>query len=309
MSERVAAQPKRAPARFLVPALLVVLVVLGGSFAAIARFVPPRIREPSEIAPSLRTIDARAQAGVLHFGVPPVLDDETSHLVYAPLAQHLTRATSRDVRLYSADTYSELGRELADGTLDAALLPPLAYAVARRHGGAELLAQARSDEGATYASVIVARGDRRTLADLRGARVAFTSPDSLSGYLAPATELRRAGVGTLDLGERIFAGDHARALALLSRGEVDAAATYDALHTTFARTHPDTHVLARVEDLPNDLVATHPTLDATSKRALANALASLPPDVTTRLAELGIVAFEPARAEDLTALDVWTEAW
>ncbi len=309
MSERVAAQPKRAPARFLVPALLVVLLVLGGSFAAIARFVPPRIREPSEIAAALRPIDARAEAGVLHFGVPPVLDDETSHLVYAPLAEHLTRATARDVHLYSADTYSELGRELADGTLDAALLPPLAYAVARRHGRAELLAQARSEDGATYASVIVARGGRRTLTELRGARVAFTSPDSLSGYLAPATELRRAGVGTLDLGERIFAGDHARALALLSRGEVDAAATYDALHVSFARTHPDTHVLARVEGLPNDLVAAHPALDATTKRALASALAELPPDVTTRLAELGIVAFEPARVDALTTLDAWTEAW
>ncbi|MCU0677769.1 MAG: PhnD/SsuA/transferrin family substrate-binding protein [Myxococcota bacterium] len=147
------------------------------------------------------------------------------------------------------------------------------------------------------------------LAPLVGVLREALAHDSLSGYLAPTTELRRAGVGTLDLGERVLAGDHARALALLSRGEVDASATYDALHATFARTHPDTHVLARVEGLPNDLVAAHPTLDPTTERALTNALAQLPPDVTTRLAELGIVAFEPARAEDLTTLDAWTQAW
>ncbi|MCB9620226.1 MAG: PhnD/SsuA/transferrin family substrate-binding protein [Sandaracinus sp.] len=310
MAERVAARPKDDKARFVLPALLTSLVVLAGAFFAIARFVPPRIREPSEIPRAMRSVSARADAGVFHFGVPPIVDDESSHLVYAPLAQHLRDRLGRDVRLFSAPTYSELGRELATGSLDAALLPPLAYAIAHRHGGVEPALQARSAQGATYASVVIARSPRlASLADLRGARVAFTSPDSLSGYLAPASALREGRVTTLDLGERVFAGDHGRALALLADGEVDAAATYDALFEAFRREHPEAHVLARVDGLPNDLVAVHPELDDAVEALLVEALRELPTEVTTRLRALGIERFEEVDRSSLEKLAPWTEAW
>jgi phosphate/phosphite/phosphonate ABC transporter binding protein len=311
MAARVAAEPKVRP-RYVLPALASSVLVLAASFVAIDRFVPPRIGEPDEISASARTVAARRDVGALHIGVPPIFGREQTHLAYAPFAEHLRASLGRDVRLFTAPSYSELGQLLVDERLDAAVLPPLAYAVADHHGRAEPLLQVRSREGATYAAVLVSRaGGPTTLAALRGRRIAFTSTDSLSGYLAPRVALREAGVETVDLAERIFAGDHTRALALLADGTVDAAATYEAPFRAFARAHPELglQVIARFERLPNDVFAVHPALDDVARRDLEAALRGMPQDVLARLSALGVQGFDDVDHASLAALRPWLADW
>ena len=58
------------------------------------------------------------------------------------------------------------------------------------------------------------------LAELRGKRVAFPSPDAFVGYAVPTVALKKAGVGV----EEVFAGSQEGALARLKARRVEAAA-------------------------------------------------------------------------------------
>ncbi len=94
----------------------------------------------------------------------------------------------------------------------------------------------------------------QTLSDLKGARMAFVSKDSSSGYLFPVLLLNQAGVKESDLGQVEFLAKHdSVAFALIAR-QFDAGATYaGVLEQDGLRDQADSlRVLAQTEPIPNE---------------------------------------------------------
>jgi ABC-type phosphate/phosphonate transport system substrate-binding protein len=93
--------------------------------------------------------------------------------------------------------------------------------------------------GPFYCSLLVVRtGSARTLGELRGARAAFNTRDSQSGYAAlraAAAPLARDGAF---FGEAIETGAHAASIAAVREGRADVCAVDAVLHALLARHRP-----------------------------------------------------------------------
>jgi serine/threonine-protein kinase len=132
-------------------------------------------------------------------------------------------------------SYAGLVDALVEGVVDAAWLPPVAYARARRLGRVQPLLTFQREGRAAYASALIARAERAagaaSLEDaLRGARVAWVHVWSAAGYLVPRGTLRARGLEP----ERLFAsqallGSHAAVLRAVVRGQADVGAVGCAL--------------------------------------------------------------------------------
>jgi len=130
---------------------------------------------------------------------------------------------------------------------------------------------------------------------LRGKRGAFTSLDSLSGYLAPMAYLKENHIRSIDLGEVIMAGNHSSALALLDSGYVDFAATYSAALQEFIRKKPGVQfkTLAIISGLPSDVLTASPSLSSDTLSKLKESFEQIfdpqgPNDVQAALKNIGV---------------------
>jgi phosphonate transport system substrate-binding protein len=310
--EKARLGPARAVRAWVVPAVALVLAAIAALVAGILASVPPRIGQLAEMPAARRTPAAREAEGVLHVGLAPFLSADELELAYGGLAGWLAPRTRREVRLFEARSYGGLAQAVEDGRLDAAIVPPAAYVALRRRGGAaRAILQSRSGGRATYDALIVAReGGPAALGDLRGKRVAFTSLDSLSGYIAPVALLRASGISPADLGEAVLAGDHSSALALLAAGEVDAAATFDGALAAFRAKRPDAplRALATIPDLPYDVVLVDAALAAPTAAALRGAfldIARSPSAAPLRagLARAGVDGFDDVDEGSFAAVE------
>jgi len=104
---------------------------------------------------------------------------------------------------------------------------PLTHAL---KGRVQLLAtpcySADGCEGSNYCSVVIVPEDSpvATLADLRGKRLAFNTPDSQSGMNALRALIAPIAGGKRFFGEAIESGSHSASLALVAAGKADMAA-------------------------------------------------------------------------------------
>lgn len=315
--EKMKLAPARPVRRWIAPAALASVLGIAALVAWIAAAIPPRIVDLAEVAPGRLDPAARAAERVLHFGVAPVLAPDELQIAYGRLGPFLEGRVGGEVRLVTAESYAALARGLERGAVDAAILPPAAYAALERRarGGVAALLQAVSGGRQTYDAMVVAReeGPPR-IEDLRGKRVAFTSLDSLSGYLAPTALLRSRGIAPIDLGEAVLAGNHTAALALLVSGRVEACATYDGALAELARRRPDVRLrtLAVIPGLPQDVVVVRAGLRdpvAAALRAaleeIAGSAAAAP--IRAGLERSGISGFAPVDEAALAGMERWLE--
>ncbi|MEZ4250733.1 MAG: hypothetical protein R3B99_21100 [Polyangiales bacterium] len=303
MAERAVARPKDDKARFVLPALLTSCGV--GRGFAIARFAAC-IREPAEMPARDALLSARATPTSFHFGVPPIVDDESSHS--CTRRSRSTFGSDRSGRPSSAPTYSELGRELATGALDAALLPPLAYAIAHRHGGVEPALQALG------AGRDLRVGRDRTLPRLASlADLVVHVSRSRAPTRSAATSRRRP---------RCAKGRSPRSISGSASSRAITGACWRCSRTgRSTRPRPTTRSSRRSDAstrrarasrvwtaLPNDLVAVHPELDDRVEGLLVDALRELPTEVTTP-SRARHRTLRRGRSELARQAAPWTEAW
>ena len=257
-----------------VVAAVAALVFLGAAASVffISHSVPARIGTLDEMSASMHSVEQRAAADTFYLGVPTETSPERTQTTYAGLTDVLRGTVAGDARLWRSESYGALAFALEHETLDAAFLPAAtAYSLARRTR-VHVIAQAQFRGSTSYAGLLVAREGLYTPQSLLGARVAFVQADSLSGYLAPVWWLERNGVRQSDLGEVVFAGNHANALVLLGQGRVDAAATFDGALDDFKRKNPETklEVLKRFNRLPNAVLVTRASMsDAEGEKLLS----------------------------------------
>jgi CDP-4-dehydro-6-deoxyglucose reductase, E3 len=295
-----------------------VLLLLGAlaSVFAISRSVPARIGTLDELPASYAAVEARAAAKQLFLGVPTETSPEVTQHTYAGLRDVLIGQAGDDVRLWRADSYGALAVALEHEKLDAAFLPAASAHALLKRKAVHVIAQTQYRGETTYSGMLVAREDLTpTPEGLGGARIALGQMDSLSGYLAPVWWLQRQGVQLQDLGEVVFATNHAHAIRLLASGRVDVAATFETAMKEYREKNPDTkfQVLKRFNKLPNAVLITRASMSEEQGAALLRALQAVWSDplfdhARQALAEgAAMDGLVPADGSALESVDSWLQ--
>lgn len=146
---------------------------------------------------------------------------------FAPLLKLLSGAVDRPISLRIGRDYDEHMRMVIEEGVDLAYIGAAGYlALTRQASDLSLLCRMEIEGRAELGGHIVVRKDSplKSLADLRGRRMAFTDKNSTMGYLVPRAILARAGIREKDfLAQRFFGSNENVAMAVMS-GDFDAGA-------------------------------------------------------------------------------------
>lgn len=212
---------------------------------------------------------------------PSVPEPDRKHLVVAfgpsgdptkakagakPVADFLSKKCGFEVHVAIPTDYSDSVSLLGDKSVDAALLPPYFYVLAREKYGVEPAFSAQIAHPTTRAlqstlkANILVRSDAgiKSVSELKGKKIAFVE-GSATGHLIPGMYLKNSGVNpSVDL-IVLDARDEGTAVKGLTDGKFDVVAVVDDIRPTLAKTVPDvdkkTSVLATVEGIPTEVLA------------------------------------------------------
>jgi len=217
---------------------------------------------------------------VFRLGLTPVFLDNDAAVIDG-LRRALSRGMGRDIELVQRRTYQEITGLLLERSVDAAWL--CGYPYLQHADLLDLVAVPVWRGGPRYQSYLIVgtEDEAANLTDLRGGTHAFSDPDSNSGYLVTATDLRRLGEQVESFFSRsIFTFGHrnvVRAVAdgLVRSGSVDGY-VWEALAVIEPELTARTRVIARSEWLGFPPVcARRDSLGSEPVRALQTALMSL----------------------------------
>ena len=177
--------------------------------------------------------DWREQFDVIRIGVLAVENQADRLERYAPFERYLEAELGTEVEIFTAASYDGVVQAIAADQIEFAFLGSSAYAAAwtETGGGVVPLVTPLQADGATgYYSIIVTRCDSglASLADLEGKVLAFSDPDSTSGYAVPYYNLvDREGIRPAEyFAATPFSGGHENGVVGVVNGSYDAAATY-----------------------------------------------------------------------------------
>ncbi len=132
------------------------------------------------------------------------------------------------VRLYMAADYGGVVQAFAARQVEMSYMSPAAYAAAwlESDGNVEpILVSVEADGSTHYVAMMYVRADSniRTLQDMRGRAMAWSDPNSASGYLIPRAVLRGQGIDPDKFfGRTGFAGGHEQAVIAVLQRQYDA---------------------------------------------------------------------------------------
>ncbi len=135
-------------------------------------------------------------------------------------------------RMIAAADYAGVIQAFAAGQLEVAIMSPAAYASAWIQSDGRvipILTALEADGTTSYVSVMYVKADAgiADLAAMRGKSLAWSDPNSASGYLIPRAEFRAAGIDpTTYFGRTGFAGGHEQAVVAVMGGQYDAGVTW-----------------------------------------------------------------------------------
>lgn len=264
-------------------------------------------------SPSVRSQPAARRglfrAGLPRFGLVTAGREERQIQALEGLSQVL----SANTEVVVCEGYPQLVDALAEGRVDVAWLPPVAYVRAMRAHAARLLFTVQRDGRRSYSSALVAR-EPVSLEALAGLHAAWVDPWSAAGWLVPRRMLRMRGVDpNLAFRRQTFVGSYANVLAALATGEADVGAIPcrvlpDGRISSSVLEDARLHVLAVSEEgIPGDTLCASSALDATSARDAAtrciDALMhpALQPALRALLGTDRFVAANPSRYDALEA--------
>ena len=163
--------------------------------------------------------------------------------------QHIRDFTGLDPQTSEASDYNGVIQALSTGQVDYATMGGGSYANVDAQIGTKAVPflTVRQAEGSTgYYSVMMVRSTSpyRTLADLKGKKIAFVDFNSTSGYIFPRRAMRNQGIDPDHFfGESVMAGGATQAAMALVNGRVEAAvilASAGTPETGFAASTPIT---------------------------------------------------------------------
>lgn len=264
-----------------------VLVILG--LVAACRSQPPTDAPPPPAPPAAPT--------PLLYAAPMVQGTEVGVQRARVVAEFLSEALGRPVeaRLFA---YEQLGRSVAEGKADVAVLPPLDFLRASAGGKLVPVRQALHGGASQYRPVLFVRADRAgatTVESLRGLSVAWVREGSASGWLMPRFALSQLGIDPdTFFGKPTQHASHSEVCeaVLAGRSEVGASFTDASTARADARVIACEPVLGeRVSELrivevfaplPTEVVAVRSDVEIPVRDALSKALDSLAETVAGR---------------------------
>ncbi len=203
------------------------------------------------------------------------------------LASALAGALGRPVTAQVFGKYDELVAAVSKGSVDLAWMPPLTFVKASREAEVTPLRMATRNGNAMYKAVIFTRADKPygSPADLKGAKMAWVSETSSSGYLFPKALLIEAGLAPEKLfADQQFLGDHEAVCKAVVDGTADAGATFTddvaagnpnevtACKTVLATGGAGLKILTATDPMPSDVIAARPGLSGATRDDVGKAL-------------------------------------
>ncbi|MCK5642158.1 MAG: phosphate/phosphite/phosphonate ABC transporter substrate-binding protein [Gammaproteobacteria bacterium] len=164
------------------------------------------------------------------------------------------------------------------------------------------------DNTSTYHGYILVRKDSgiKSIADMRGKRMAFVEKATSAGYIFPLALLRENNIVDINgfFGESFFTGSHDAAVIAVLDGKADVSAAkhsmYDRVKKDNPRVEKELTIIARSPSVPSNGLCVRKTLDPGLQKKLKEALLNLGQDPADEavLANFGALRFIETTTED-----------
>ncbi len=187
---------------------------------------PNTTQSPSALLLSSATAPPRLQT--VRVAMAPVLSAVELQRIYAPLLKYLTLQLGVPFRLEVTGSYEELVSRVRNGEADIMSLPPRAYLQLSKQGLVRCLTHGITEGSATTSGYLFVRSGSSIQAvdGLRGARVTFVDPNSMSGHLMQMKLLQSRGVDIHAVAKQVrFEGSHQAVVEAVLSGTADVGAT------------------------------------------------------------------------------------
>jgi phosphonate transport system substrate-binding protein len=163
---------------------------------------------------------------VLIFTYTPVEDPAVYENIFKPFLDHLSKTTGKRVIYYQVHSNAAEVEAMRSGRLHVAGFStgPTGFAV-NLAGAVPFAVKGNEKELQGYHLIVVVKKDSpfQTLADLKGKKVAHTSPSSNSGNLAPRVLFPPEGLTPDKDYKVIYSGKHDQSVLGVNSGDYDAA--------------------------------------------------------------------------------------
>jgi phosphonate transport system substrate-binding protein len=228
---------------------------------------------------------------------------------FVRFAEILSKIAKLDVQLFEADAYDDIAKAVMSGYVDFAWLPPIPFLTLDRRGAVAPLVHLHRGGRAAFESVLVAGRDSRIreIADVRGGRAAWVDRQSASGYVVPRLALAAQGLDPRSaFAEERFFGSHAAVVRAILSGRADFGATYAGPAGGGEITRGPwlevdgaaeaVRVVARLGEVPGDIVAARAALEPAIRDRLLRALLAVSREGKSRVLAadaFGVDAFQP----------------
>lgn len=241
-------------------------------------------------------VDERGWPRQLVLGLVPANEAEAMVDNLGPLAEFLEARLGLSVRAFVPQDYTGVVEAMGSGRADIGMLPPFAAMLGmRRYDIEPVLISVRNGETG-YRSQWMTNDptlcDSEPVADARGMlscqgrleaiagrSVAFTDPNSTSGFLFPSLQLVELGMDPERELRRLFVGAHDAAVLAVYGGDVTVGVSYDDARGMVRPQFPDVGerviVFAHSPRIPNDGVLLRADLPDDLKRAIRDAFVDL----------------------------------
>jgi phosphonate transport system substrate-binding protein len=273
---------------------------------------------------SLHPLLARAQGPTARprvlIGLIPELNIFKQKARFRPLGEYLTRKVGVPVEFTILSRYGNIIESFQTERMDGAFFGSFTGALAiQKLGVIPLVRPVNLDGSSTYHGHIFVRADSgiRTVAQLRGKRMAFVDRATTAGYVFPLAVLRKAGIPSPDgfFGEYYFTGSHDAAIAAVLDGKADVGAAKNSVYDRMRKEDPsidrELHVIAESPPVPSNGLCVRKDLDLVLQASLKKALLDLEkdPEGASVLAQFGGQRFiETTAADYLPVIDLAREA-
>lgn len=168
----------------------------------------------------------RKDPGTLFFTNSPLEDPAVFKKLMEPFVEHLAKCTARKVRFYDVYSSAAAIEAMRSGRMHLGTMSSGDTAFAVNVAGAipvGIRGDASGPQGYQLWMIVKAGSPFRKLSDLKGKRVAHTTPSSNSGNLAPRSLFPAEGLVPDKDYKVLFSGKHENSVSGVAAGDFDAA--------------------------------------------------------------------------------------